>query len=195
MRVECLSNNLLPSSITIQLLVLLVLDLLALVLRSRNPQVAIVPVLAAQVNALLALLPSLAQRPGAGGQFALDGRVLLDPVRERVLAVLDDGLAGLVAVVGIAGLAGSDGRVVDEFQEMFAVAGDDGEFLAVLAQGVELVREGCLELFAGDVGELCFSDERFGFCADELLFQDHDLWAVGLFVLQLGDLIRDLLLA
>lgn len=78
---------------------------------------------------------------------------------------------------------------------MLAETGDDGEFLAVFAQGVELVGVGGLELLARDVGELGFSDEGLGFGADELLFEDYDLGAVGLFVFELGDLVGDFLLA
>jgi hypothetical protein len=71
---------------------------------------------------------------------------------------------------------------------VLAETGDNGEFLAVFAQG-------SLELLARDVGELGFGDEGLGFGADELLFKDDDLGAVGLFVFELGDLVGDFLLA
>lgn len=138
---------------------------------------------------------ALGESAGASGQAGLDGGVLLDPVGEGILAVLDDGLGGLVAVVGLAGLAGSDRGVVDELEEVLAVAGDDGHLLAVLAQGVELVGEGSLQLLAGDVGELGLSDERLGLGADKLLLENDNLGAVGLLVLELGNLVGDLLLA
>ena len=78
---------------------------------------------------------------------------------------------------------------------MLAVAGDDGDFFAVLAQCVELVGEGGLELLARDVGELGFGDEGLGLGAHEFLFEDDDARAVGLFVFQLGDLVGDFLFA
>jgi hypothetical protein len=145
--------------------------------------------------ALDVVLAALGQGARAGAQAGAHGGLLLDPVGECVLAVLDDRLGGLVAVVGGAGLAGGDGGVVDELEEVLAVPGDDGDLLAVLAQGVELVGEGGLELLTGDVAELGLGDEGLGFGADELLLEDDDLGGVGLLVLQLGDLIGDLLLA
>jgi hypothetical protein len=117
------------------------------------------------------------------------------PVGERVLAVLDNGFGGLVAIVGVAGLAGGDRGVIHKLEEVLAVAGDDGQLLAVLAHGIELVGKGGLELFARDVGELGFGDEGFGFGADEFLFEDDDARAVGLFVLELSDLVGDFLFA
>lgn len=78
---------------------------------------------------------------------------------------------------------------------MLAVAGDDGQFLAMLAQGVKLVGKSGLELLAGDVGELGFGHEGFGFSADELLLEDDDARGVGLLVFELSDLVGDLLLA
>lgn len=65
---------------------------------------------------------------------------------------------------------------------MLAVAGDDGDLFAVLAQRVELVGVGGLDLFARDVGELRLGDERFGFGADEFLLEDDDARGVGFFV-------------
>ena len=44
--------------------------------------------------------------------------VLLDPVGEGVLAILDDGLGSLVAIVGVASLTWSDRGVVDELEEL-----------------------------------------------------------------------------
>lgn len=73
------------------------------------------------------------------------------PVGQGVFAVLDDGFAGLVAVVGRSCLAGCDRGVVDEFEQMLTIAGDNGYFLAVLAQRIELVGICCLDLFACDV--------------------------------------------
>jgi hypothetical protein len=200
------------------LLLFLLLAILG-VLARRHPHAAVVErvVLSRQVVALALLLHLLllhlvllllalgagldvvatarGEGAGAGGQLGGHGRVLGHPVGQGVLAVLDDGLAGLVAVVGRAGLAGGDGRVVDQLEEVLAVAGDDGDLLAVLAQGIELVRVGGLDLLARDVGELGFGDEGLGLGADELLLEDDNLGGVGFFVLELGDLVRDLLLA
>jgi len=58
-----------------------------------------------------------------------------------------------------------------------------------------LVVEGGLQLLAGDVAELSFGDEGLGLGADKLLLEDNNFRAVGLFVLELGDLVGDLLLA
>jgi hypothetical protein len=179
------------------LLLLLALDVGA----AGDPGAAVVDgrVLSGQVVTLVAGgnvgATALGQGPGAGGELRGDGGVSGDPVSEGVLAVLDDGLAGLVAVVGGTGLAGGDGGVVDELEEVLAVAGDDGDLLAVLPQGVELVGVGGLDLLAGDVGELGLSDERLGLGADELLLENDDLGGVRLLVLELSDLIRNLLLA
>jgi hypothetical protein len=78
---------------------------------------------------------------------------------------------------------------------MLAVASNDGQLLAVLTQGIELVRESRLELLAGDVGELRFGDQGLSLSADELLLEHNNLGRVWLLVLQLCDLVGDLLLA
>ena len=78
---------------------------------------------------------------------------------------------------------------------MLAIAGNDGEFLAVFAERVELIVEGGLQLFAGYVRELGFGDEGFGFGADEFLFEHDDLGGLRFFVFELGDLVGDFLLA
>ena len=154
-------------------------------------------VLAGKIVALtgVAGCATLGKSARAGGELGADGSVLLDPVGESILAVLDDGLGGLVAVVGLAGLAGSDRGVVDELEEVLAVASNDGHLLAVLTESVELVGESSLQLLTGDVGELSLSDERLGLSADKLLLKNNNLGAVGLLVLELSDLVGDLLLA
>lgn len=184
------------------LLVLIFVLLAALVDARRHPEVALAvvdgdAVLARQVMALGGtgdVRPAaLRQGARARGQLGGHGGVGRDPVRQGVLAVLNDGLGGLVSVVGGARLARGHGGVVDELQEVLPVPGDDGELLAVLAEGVELVRVRGLELLARDVGELGFGDEGLGLGADELLLEHHDLGGVGLLVLELGDLVGDLL--
>lgn len=138
---------------------------------------------------------TLGESARAGGKLGRDGGVGGDPVGEGVLAVLDDGLAGLVAVIGLTGLARGDRGVVNELEEVLAVAGNDGDLLAVLAESVKLVGVGSLDLLAGDVGELGLGDQRLGLGTDELLLKDNNLGRVGLLVLELGNLVGDLLLA
>lgn len=104
-------------------------------------------------------------------------------------------LASLVTIVSLTGLSGSDGSVVDKLEQVLSVAGNDGQLLAVLAHGIELVRESSLELLTGDVGELSLCDEGLGLSAYKLLLEDNNLGRVGLLVLQLSNLIGDLLLA
>lgn len=65
----------------------------------------------------------------------------------------------------------------------------------MLAKGIELVAEGSLELFTGDVRELSLSDERLGLSTDKLLLENDDSWRVWLLVLKLGNLVGNLLLA
>jgi hypothetical protein len=182
-------------------LIVIVVVVVSLVLAGGDPETGLAVlerlVLAGEVVALTGVAGSaaLGKSARAGGELGADGGVLLDPVGEGILTVLDDGLGGLVAVVGLAGLTRGDRGVVDQLEEVLAVAGDDGHLLAVLAESIELVGEGSLQLLAGDVGELGLSDERLGLGADELLFEDDDLGAVGLLVLELGNLVGDLLLA
>ena len=135
------------------------------------------------------------QVPRPGRQLRRDGGVGADPVGERVLAVLDDGLASFISVIGLAGLAGGDRGVIDQLEQVLAVADDDGHLLAVLPQSIELVRVRGLDLLAGDVGKLGLSDQGLSLGADELLLENDDLGGVGLLVLELGDLVGDLLLA
>lgn len=104
-------------------------------------------------------------------------------------------LASLVTIVSLTGLSGSDGSVVDKLEQVLSVAGNDGQLLAVLAHGIELVRESSLELLTGDVGELGLCDEGLGLSTYKLLLEDNNLGRVGLLVLQLSNLIGDLLLA
>jgi hypothetical protein len=140
-------------------------------------------------------LASLTEVSRPGRQACLDGSVLGDPVSERILTVLDDGLGRLVAVIGLTGFARCHGCVVDQFKEVFAVAGDDSKLFTVLAKGVELVGEGSLELLTGDVGQLSFGDQRFSLSANKLLFQHNNARAVWFLVFQLGNLVCNLLLA
>ena len=78
---------------------------------------------------------------------------------------------------------------------MLPVARDDGQFLAVLTQSIELVGESCLEFLAGDVGELSFCNKRLGFGTHELLLEDDNAGRIWFFVFQLGDLVGDFLFA
>lgn len=182
-------------------LIIFVIVLVSLVLAGRDPEAGLAVteglVLAGEVVAFtgVARCATLGESARASGELGADGSVLLDPVGQSILAVLDDGLGSLVAVVGLAGLAGGDRGVVDELEEVLAVASNDGHLLAVLTESVKLVGESSLQLLAGDVGELSLSDERLGLSTDKLLLENDNLGAVGLLVLQLGDLVCDLLLA
>jgi hypothetical protein len=174
---------------------LLIIVLLVLVLVGFPDARLAVLVLAGEIVTLLVVAAALGESAGAGGELGADSGVLLDPVGQSILAVLDNGLGGLVSVVGVAGLARGDGSVVNELEEVLAEAGDDSKLLAVLTEGIELVGEGSLQLLTGDVGELGLGDERLSLGTDELLLKDDNLGAVGLLVLELGDLVGDLLLA
>lgn len=138
---------------------------------------------------------ALRQGTRALGQTRLDNSLGVNPVAESILAVLDDGPAGIVPIVGLAGLAGGHGGIIDQVEEVLSVSGDDGDLLAVLAEGIELVLECGLDLLAGDVGQLGLGDQGLGFGTDELLLQNDDAGGVGVLVLELGDLVGDLLLA
>lgn len=181
------------AGIGVEVLLLLLLGLLA-------PRTIVEgSVLLGEVMALTAVADvvaaALGQAAGAGGELGRDGGVGADPAGESILAVLDDGLAGLVAVIGGAGLTRGNRGVIDELEEVLAVASNDGDLLAVLAEGIELVSVRSLDLFAGDVGELGLGNEGFGLGTDELLLEDNNLGGVGLLVLELGNLVGDLLLA
>ena len=170
---------------SILLLIVILVAVSVVVLAGRDPEVAVTRllhggVLAGKVDGLtlVAIAAALRKGAGAGGEGRGDGSVLLDPVGERVLAVLDDAakmvsitrdfvlrhdrnlrLASLVAVVCVSGLARGDGSVVNELQEVLAVASDDGHLLRVLTESIELVGEGSLQLLAGDVGKLGLGDQ------------------------------------
>lgn len=183
-------------------MVILLIFLLAIHLCvTRDPRAAVVEghVLAGQVMAFATVAnvvpAALRQGAGAGGELGGNGGVLGDPVGEGILAILNDGLAGLVSIVGSPGLARGDGSVINQLQEVLAVAGNDGDLLAVLAQGIELIGVGSLDLFTSDVGKLGLSDEGLGLGTDQLLLQDNDSGRVGLLVLELSNLVGDLLLA
>jgi hypothetical protein len=182
-------------------LIVIVVVVVSLVLAGGDPETGLAVlerlVLAGEVVALtgVAGCATLGESARAGGELGADGGVLLDPVGEGILAVLDDGLGGLVAVVGLASLTRGDRGVVNQLEEVLAVAGDDGHLLAVLAKRIELVGESSLQLLTGDVGELGLSDEGLGLGTDKLLLEDDNLGAVGLLVLELGNLVGDLLLA
>ena len=65
----------------------------------------------------------------------------------------------------------------------------------MFTQSIKLVGICCLDLLACYVRQLCLGDKRLGLGTDELLFEDNDLGRVRLFVLELGNLVGDLLLA
>ena len=103
-------------------------------------------------------------------------------------------LASLIAVISLASLSRSHWGVIDELEEMLAVASNNSKLLAVLAHGIELVGESSLELLAGNVGELSLSNKGLGLCAYKFLLKYNDLGRVWLLVLELRNLIGNLLL-
>lgn len=128
-------------------------------------------------------------------ELGVHGGLRVNPIGKSVLAVLDDSLTGLVAIVRGSGLSWRDWSVVDQLEKVLPVASDNRHLLAVLAKSIELVAEGSLELFTGDVRELSLGDERLGLSTDELLLENDDSWGVWLLVLELGNLVGNLLLA
>ena len=78
---------------------------------------------------------------------------------------------------------------------MLPISRDDGKLLTMFTESVELVGKRSLQLFTGDVGQLSFCDERFGFSTDKFLFEHNDTRAVGFLVLKLSNLIGNLLLS
>ncbi len=182
---------------------LIILVVFTLVSASWNPETgfAIIErcVLAGKVDtfsvALDVIAAALRECASAGGEFGRDRRVRCNPVGESILAVLDDGFRCLVSIICGSSLARSDWGVIDEFQKMLSVTSNYGELLAVLAESIKLVGVGSLQLLAGDVGELGFSDEGLGLSTDKLLLEDDNLGGVWFLVLELSDLVRDLLLA
>lgn len=125
----------------------------------------------------------------------MDRGIRINPISQRILAVLDNSLGSLVAIVSGTSLTWGDRGVIDELEKVLSVAGNNGELFAVFAESIELVGVCCLELLASDVRELSFSDERLSFSADELLLEDNDLGGVGLLVFELSYLVGDLLFA
>ena len=103
--------------------------------------------------------------------------------------------AGLISIVRDSRLARCHRGVIDQLQKVLSVSGNNGKLFAVLTEGIELIGECSLELLAGDVGKLSFSNQRLGFGTDKLLLKDDNAWAVGFLVFELSDLIGDLLLA
>jgi len=84
--------------------------------------------LAGQVDTLSVVTIAAALRKGARslGELGGDGSVLGNPVGKSILTVLNNSLASLVTVVCLASLSGGDRGVIDELEEVLAVAGDDG---------------------------------------------------------------------
>lgn len=103
--------------------------------------------------------------------------------------------AGIVAVIWHSCLARSNGRVIDQLEQMLAVASHSSDLLAMLLERIKLVREGRLQLLTRDIAQLGLSNKRLRLCPDELLLEHDDARRVGLLILQLRDLVGDLRLA
>lgn len=138
---------------------------------------------------------ALGQVAGAGGKLRGNGGVGSHPVGQGILAVLDDSPTSLITVICLSSFTRSHRRVVDELQEVLAVARNNGDLLAVLTEGVKLVRVGSLDLLTRNVGQLGLGHKRLGLGTDKLLLQDDNLGRVGFLVLELGNLVGDFLLA
>jgi len=137
----------------------------------------------------------LRERAGTSAKLGGHGCVLLDPVGESVLTILDDGLAGLVSIICFPSLTRGNRGVINQLEQMLAVTRDDSKLLAVLTKSLELVCECCLEFLTGDIGQLSLGNERFGLSADKFLLEDDDSRAVGFLIFELCNLVGDLLLA
>lgn len=172
-------------------------------------------VLPGEIDALTlaaVLLTSLGEITSTDTELGGDGRVGFNPVREGILAILNDTVDGQqrlqwmtksgntrfarpFPIIRVSGFAGSNRGIVNQLQQVLAVPSNDRKLLAVFAERIELVGEGCLELLSRNVGQLGFGNERLSLGTDELLLEDDNAWAVGFLVLELGDLIGNLLLA
>ena len=104
-------------------------------------------------------------------------------------------LASLVSIVRGAGLPRRHRSIVNQIKQMLPIPRNNCQLLAVLAHGIELIVKPRLELLARDVAQLGLGDQALSLGAHQLLLQHHDARAIGLLVLELGDLVRDLLLA
>ena len=87
-----------------KLLAFLVIFIFTLVLASRDPRVTVERlVLIGEIEAIAAVPvgPPLRQSTSASGKLGLDRRILLDPVGQRVLAVLNDRLGSFVSIIRV----------------------------------------------------------------------------------------------
>jgi len=66
--------------------------------------------------------------------------------------------AGLVAVICLASLSWGNWSIIYKLEKVLAVAGDDGQLLAMFAHRIKLVSESRFELLTGDVGKLGLGD-------------------------------------
>lgn len=136
------------SKFVVLILVIIVIVILVLtpMLTRWNPRVPVVEwgVLAGKIVSALGarfdvVAASCRERPRAHRELGADGSLLCDPVGKGVFTVLDNGFTSLVPVVRRARLARRHWGVVNELKQVFAVARDNGDLLAVLAQSIELI--------------------------------------------------------
>lgn len=130
-----------------------------------------------------------------GGKLGGDGSVCSDPISETILAVPKDSSTSLMTVIWLFEFTRNDWGVVDELNEVLAVASNDSDLLAVFSDRIELIGIGSLDLFTSGVGQLGLGDEGHSLSTDKLLLQDKNLGRVGLFVLEPGNLVVDFSLA
>lgn len=170
MRLSSLCNSLLLAAARLAigkrgLFLFLIVLVLALVGAGGDPETALArtlhwSILTGEVDsfALVAVVAALGKSASASRELRLDSGVLLNPVGEGVLAILDNTghvsirlslsmskhkhhlrLAGLVSVVSVPGLTRGHWGIVDQLEEMLSESGDDGKLLRVLTKSIELV--------------------------------------------------------
>jgi hypothetical protein len=111
---------------------------------SWNPGIAVVQwrILAGEIMAGLSVADvaaPLRESASTNGQLRGYSSVGFNPVRECVLAVLDDSFRSLVSIIGSTSLTRGDRSIVNKLQKVLPVACNDGELLAVLTESIELI--------------------------------------------------------
>ena len=135
------------------------------------------------------------RRHGVGTEAAsigVDRLNVRSPGSELILGNIQDFSCSFSVRESGVDISRNNGSVVDKVEQLSCVLGQHDLLLGALddSGGVKVV--GLLELLAGDVGKLSFSDKRLSLCADKLLLKSDNLDRAGLLVLQLLDLVGNL---
>jgi hypothetical protein len=77
-------------------------------------------------------------------ELGADSCIGCNPVGKGILAILNNSFWCLISIICSASLARSNWGIINQLQEMLPVTSDNGELLAVLTEGVELVGIGSL---------------------------------------------------